>query len=356
MTANSDPGRYALKEVRIRLAEGGPLYSDVPLSSPKAALDVMRRELAQLDREVLCVVNLNSRLKPINFNIVSIGTINESVTAIPNILKSGILSNAYGFLLLHNHPSGDVSPSADDIRTTRRCVEAGKLMDIPCLDHIIVGSGNGWFMSLRETGLVDFTNEKVSMTAEQILKTGENKTIYDGGNAGKGIRMADINTMEQPAEQARKEEISIRFAKGLAEPFTSKDGKEFMRISIPNQNPEDKMPWASFVLPARIVHENQHGKGLWARIPAEGKTMVTWPTPVGTDDAGKLKFNDAKIPVPNRELKSMVEAYMVKAPAEKETPPIASALEMLESLKKEAAARGPAERPKTRAKAKGPEL
>ena len=56
--------RYKLKEVCIRLAEGHPLYSDVPLSSPTAALDVMRKELSQYDREVLCVVNLNNKLKP----------------------------------------------------------------------------------------------------------------------------------------------------------------------------------------------------------------------------------------------------------------------------------------------------
>ena len=99
MTEN-ETKRYKLKEVCIRLAEGHPLYSDVPLSSPTAALDVMRKELSQYDREVLCVVNLNNKLKPINFNIVSMGSINGSVAAIPNILKSGILSNAYGFLLL----------------------------------------------------------------------------------------------------------------------------------------------------------------------------------------------------------------------------------------------------------------
>lgn len=107
-TTETGTKRYKLKEVCIRLAEGHPLYSDVPLSSPTAALDVMRRELSQYDREVLCVVNLNNKLKPINFNIVSMGSINGSIASIPNILKSGILSNAYGFLLLHNHPSGDV--------------------------------------------------------------------------------------------------------------------------------------------------------------------------------------------------------------------------------------------------------
>ena len=124
MAENGKPRQYKLKEVCIRLAEGHPLYSDKPLSSPEAALDVMKREMSQYDREILCVVNMDSRLRPINFNIVSVGTIDQSIAAIPNILKSGILSNAGSFLLLHNHPSGEVTPSQDDIQTTLKVIEA----------------------------------------------------------------------------------------------------------------------------------------------------------------------------------------------------------------------------------------
>ena len=78
--------------------------------------------------------------------------------------------------------------------------------------------------------------------------------------------MADEKTMDQAVdtakEAAQREEVTIKFGKGLAEPFTSKDGKEFMRITVPNQVPADKTPWASFVLPSKAVHENQYGKGL----------------------------------------------------------------------------------------------
>ena len=137
------PKRYKLKEVCIRLSEGHPLYSDWPIDSPGEAIKVMRRELSRYDREVLCVVNLNTRLKPINFNVVSVGELNQSIASIPNILKAGILSNAGSFLLLHNHPSGDVAPSQDDIMTTRKVIEAGKIMGIPCMDHIIIGGGSG---------------------------------------------------------------------------------------------------------------------------------------------------------------------------------------------------------------------
>ena len=106
----------------------------------------------------------------------------------------------------------------------------------------------------------------------------------------------------------KTEEISIKFGKGLAEPFTGKDGKEYMRILIPNQDKGDHTPWASFVLPAKSVHENKYGKGLWAKIPADGTTTVTKAVQVGEQD-GKRIWENQKSAVPNRELKARVEAY-----------------------------------------------
>ena len=329
MTENGTK-RYKLKEVCIRLAEGHPLYSDVPLSSPTAALDVMRKELSQYDREVLCVVNLNNKLKPINFNIVSMGSINGSIASIPNILKSGILSNAYGFLLLHNHPSGDVTPSREDIQTTRRCIEAGKIMDIPCLDHVIVDGGNSDYYSFRESGMVDFTNEKISMTAEQILRVNETNSTYKGGTETmpENGRQDDLfvpDFVKEAEEQIAKgvklptqEEVTIKFGKGLAEPFQSKDGREFMRITIPNQDPADKTP---------------------------------------QDDKGKNIWQDVKTQVPNRDLKTMVEAYKTKAPQEKSAQPRESAREKLDALVKDTAAKVSIDKPKAKTKSKkGPEL
>ena len=81
-----------------------------------------------------------------------------------------------------------------------------------------------------------------------------------------------------------------------------------MRSTIPNQDRGDHTPWASFVLPAKAVHENQYGKGLWAKIPADGTTTVTKPYLAGQQD-GKNIWQDEKRAVPNRELKSMVEFY-----------------------------------------------
>ena len=67
--------------------------------------------------------------------------------------------------------------------------------------------------------------------------------------------------------------------------------KEYMRIQIPNQDQGDHTPWASFVLPAKSVHENQYGKGLWAKIPADGTTTVTKPVAVGDQDGKRIINN-----------------------------------------------------------------
>ena len=152
------------------------------------------------------------------------------------------------------------------------------------------------------------------------------------------------------------DEISIKFGKGLAEPFTGKDGKEFMRILIPNQVPGDKTPWASFVLPAKAVHENQYGKGLWAKIPAEGSTVVTKPVLKGQDEQGKNIWEDVKTKVPNKELKGMVEAYKTRDPQAREAQPRESAREKLDALVKDTASKlSPEKAPKAKSR-KAPEL
>lgn len=98
-------------DVRLRLQDGPAYYSDKPIDNPKDAVDVMKDVLKELDREMVCVVNLDTQLKPVNFNVVSIGSVCESIAPIQNIMKSAILSNTEILMLLHNHPSGSLVPS-----------------------------------------------------------------------------------------------------------------------------------------------------------------------------------------------------------------------------------------------------
>ncbi len=142
---------YSFKQVEVRLylKEGETLYSPEPISSPDSAINVLSELMKDLDREMVAVVNLDTKNRPMNYNIVSIGSINTSLAPIQNIMKSAILSNAASIMLAHNHPSGDCAPSRPDYELTARLAEAGKLLEIPVLDHLILG-GDGDRYSFRE--------------------------------------------------------------------------------------------------------------------------------------------------------------------------------------------------------------
>ena len=185
MSRKSDTGQYnlgdyQLQEVNVRLClkEGAVLYSTAPLSHPEAVRDVMRDVLKDLDREMVCVVNLDNKMKPINYNVVSIGSIDQSMVPIQNVYKSSILSNAASIMLLHNHPSGDVSPSSPDFDVTKKLVEAGKLMGIPVIDHLIIGGMNGDIYSFRTenpelfTGAPDLEYIRNNVVAEATVQFG----------------------------------------------------------------------------------------------------------------------------------------------------------------------------------------
>jgi len=145
--------QYKLKQVQVRLklAESEPLYSNEPITDSEKAVEVMAKALAEMDREYVCVVNLDTRKHPINFNIVSIGDLDQAQIPIQNLFKTAILSNAKSVLALHSHPSGSLDPSRPDLEVTKRMVQAGNIIGIPVTDHIIVAGGTGFHTSIRST-------------------------------------------------------------------------------------------------------------------------------------------------------------------------------------------------------------
>ena len=110
---------FELKVVRVRLVEEPPFYSKQKLSSPQAVLDVVGEELESYDRELFCILNMDAKMRAVNLNIVSMGTLNHSLVHPREIFKSSILSNALGIILIHNHPSGDCTPSQTDMDVTK---------------------------------------------------------------------------------------------------------------------------------------------------------------------------------------------------------------------------------------------
>lgn len=152
------------------------------------------------------------------------------------------------------------------------------------------------------------------------------------------------------AEERRvMEELTIKFGKGFAEDFTGKDGKAYKRIRIANADKADRSPWASFVLPARMVHENQYGNGLWAKIPADSQTTVTKPERSVNDDGEKVWVN-RQYTVRNADLKAMVEAYKTRTPQDREAGGRKSARATLGAMVKETAEKLSAEHKYPRAR------
>ena len=119
-----------------------PLYSTEPIDTPEKAVKLLAEAIRDYDREVVCVINLNSAMQPINLNICSMGAIDRAIVSPREVLKSSILSNATSVMLFHNHPSGNCQPSEQDVFITDRMQEVYKLMDIKLLDHIIIGEDN----------------------------------------------------------------------------------------------------------------------------------------------------------------------------------------------------------------------
>lgn len=146
---------YNLDVVQIRLVKEAAWYSDTPINSGKDAVDFLARKFDDLDREIFCILNLTTEGKVINFNVVSIGTLNASLVSPREVFKSSILSNAASIIALHNHPSGSLKASKQDKLITQRLREAGELLDIQLLDHIIVGGKDGRFYSFHEDNLLN---------------------------------------------------------------------------------------------------------------------------------------------------------------------------------------------------------
>ena len=130
--------------------ESSFLYQTRTISSPKDAYEMIKDQLEGLDREQFIVACLNTKNEPTNISVVAVGTLNKAIVHPREVFKTAILSNAAGIMAFHNHPSGETTPSQQDIQLTNRLYEAGELIGIKLLDHLIIGDGT--FTSLKEKG------------------------------------------------------------------------------------------------------------------------------------------------------------------------------------------------------------
>lgn len=130
---------------------------DASLDSPELIHDFFAPQLRHLAQEQVVVAVVDPRLRHVGTDVVSVGTVNETNAHPREILRPVITRGGYGFILIHNHPSGDPSPSRADEAVTRRIQEAANLMQVRFLDHVIIGKpapGRTSYFSFREAGLV----------------------------------------------------------------------------------------------------------------------------------------------------------------------------------------------------------
>lgn len=149
--------KTAAKRVEIvsikMVKESSILYGTRRITSADTAAKLFLDYLEGVDREHFVVICLNTKNEPTNITTSHIGSLNSSIVHPREVFKTAVLSNAASIIVAHNHPSSDVSPSQEDIDVTKRLQEAGKILGIQLLDHLILGDGT--FCSLKEKGYIN---------------------------------------------------------------------------------------------------------------------------------------------------------------------------------------------------------
>ncbi len=138
---------------KIALVKEGRITTDTKtISSPRDAFEILMSEIGSADREIFLTLLLDTRHRVIGVHQVSVGSLNASVVHPRETFKAAMLANAAAMILAHCHPSGDPEPSAEDLAVTARLHQAGELLGLPILDHLIIGHDR--FVSLKEQGLL----------------------------------------------------------------------------------------------------------------------------------------------------------------------------------------------------------
>jgi len=130
---------------------------NTPLDTPELIHEFFGPQMRHLPQEQVMVAVLDARLRHMGTTLVSVGTVSESAAHPREILRPVITRGAHGFVLIHNHPSGDPAPSRADETVTRRLLDAAKLMQVEFLDHVIIGkpaTGRSAYFSFREAGVI----------------------------------------------------------------------------------------------------------------------------------------------------------------------------------------------------------
>lgn len=156
LTTVKGVGEAKAVQIKAALELGRRLLSAAPeerprVSSPGDAANLLMSEMMYLEQEHLRLILLDTRNRVLSMPSLYVGSLNTSMVRIGEMFRDAIRQNAAAIIVVHNHPSGDPSPSPEDVNVTRQLVQAGKLLDVDVLDHIIIGRQR--YVSLKERGL-----------------------------------------------------------------------------------------------------------------------------------------------------------------------------------------------------------
>lgn len=180
--------KYGLEQVSVRMIREAPFLSDEKIQNPQDAIRILGDVFKDYDREVVGVVHLRSDNVPINMTIVSIGCLNQSLVHPREMLKAAFLSNASSIMMFHNHPSGSLVPSREDIAITNRMQQLCMLAGVPVVDHIIIGQ-NDLYYSFRVKDILPMDDIRYSTDLSDVdLKVAEKKAEKYGYQKTEAIK------------------------------------------------------------------------------------------------------------------------------------------------------------------------
>lgn len=160
--------KYEFPQVGIRLVKETGIMSGIPVDSARKVVALMQQYLTDKDREHFCAIYFKSNMVPVGFAVLSIGTVNQTYCDPKEVFKTALLLNTPNVILCHNHVSGQLTASKDDCVSTDRMVQAGKILGINVLDHVIIGAGNDLFYSFKENDMIDNRTLRYAMTKEEV--------------------------------------------------------------------------------------------------------------------------------------------------------------------------------------------
>ncbi|MEN6314063.1 MAG: DNA repair protein RadC [Clostridiaceae bacterium] len=142
----------AVMELSKRVSASLINNNKVTIKSPVEVSMLLMEEMRHLKKEIFKIILLNTKNHIIKYLNVSVGSLNSSIVHPREVFSEAVKAGCSGMLLAHNHPSGDPEPSREDIETTQRLVNAGNILGIKVLDHVIIGDGR--YISFKEQGLI----------------------------------------------------------------------------------------------------------------------------------------------------------------------------------------------------------